>query len=205
LSVKTHMLLIEFSCTGKTRVGQKAFGKSKILDSDKEVLNLIRDRKKQTFGGIYEIYMRLEGPPAHTLIEEAENALVDRWIEESRSRIISVGPGIPLRSDKWKPLRAMSYVVCFKRPAEEIYESLTQGRQGIFRDCPEAANYDNWDIGVMVDENRLPFAREVAISKISDLLAEREKFYGDNDAEIIVDKWDNAKCKLKELKARFFS
>jgi shikimate kinase len=205
--MKTHMLLIGFSCTGKTRVGRCAFGKANILDSDKEVLSWIQDNKQQNFDHIYEIFMRLERSPALALIEEAENALVNRWIGESSTNIISIGPGIPLRPLNWKPLRAISWVVCFKRSPEAIYESLVERRQSIFLPCPEAEKCDNWDIGVMVDEHRQRFSREVAISKISELLANRERCYGDNDAEIVInntDAWDSATRKLKELRAGFF-
>ncbi len=202
--MRTHLLLTGFSCTGKTSVAREAFGEQNVIDSDGEMLKWVEENKQKRFDKIYEIFIRLGRGAALALIEEAENALVDKWVEEASSRIISIGPGIPLRRDKWENLRAISYVVCFKRPAEAIYDGLAKRREAIFRCCPEAANCDNWDIGVMVGENKQPFAREVAISKIQDLLAERSQFYGDNDTEIDIDTLENAKLKLRELKASVF-
>ena len=50
--MKTHFLLIGFSCTGKTSLGKQAFGEE-VLDSDDELLKWICKEKHQYFNHIY--------------------------------------------------------------------------------------------------------------------------------------------------------
>jgi len=80
--VKKHFLLIGFSCTGKTSLGTQVFGED-ILDSDKELRQWIENKEGQPFAHVYEVYMKLGRKPALAVIEEAENALIDRWIGDT--------------------------------------------------------------------------------------------------------------------------
>jgi shikimate kinase len=200
--MKTHFLLTGFSCTGKTSLGKQAFGED-VLDSDDEVLKWICKEQHQYFTHIYEIYMRDKDPqPATDLIQEAEEALIGSWAGDTSRKIISLGPGFPLRRN-WKQLRDNSYVVLFRRSsAHGIYDSMTKRRENTFKACPKAKGYDNWDIDVMVDKDGKEFSKEVAVSKIQKLLDERESYYRDNDAEVVT---DNALQKLMELKRAFWT
>ena len=127
LAMKTHLLLIGFSCTGKTSLGKKAFEEA-LLDSDDELLKWIENKEGQPFCHVYEIYMRPGRDRALRLIEEAEKALIDRWAGDTNRKIISLGPGFPLRGD-WKQLRDMSYVVLFRRSPQGIYDCMTERRK----------------------------------------------------------------------------
>ncbi|HEY1803915.1 MAG TPA: hypothetical protein VGG45_05495 [Terracidiphilus sp.] len=197
--MKTHFLLIGFSCTGKTSLGKKAFGE--VIDSDDVVRAWIEDKEKQRFDHVYEIYIRLGRTRALSLIEEVEKALIDKWANDTSPKTISLGPGFPLRKN-WARLRAISYVVLFRRSPQGIYDSLMERREKTFECCPEAKGHDNWDVDVIVDANRTEFTKEVAISNIQRLLDERESVYRDHDAEVVT---DNALQKLKELANAFKS
>ena len=80
-----------------------------------------------------------------------------------------------------------------------IYDSLKERRDVLFTQCPEAKLHDNWDVGVMVDEQRTEYPPQVAVSNISGVLAEREHYYRDNDAEVNTDDWRQAKIKLRDI------
>lgn len=138
---------------------------------------------------------------ALALIAEAEKALIYEWATDVKPKIISLGPGFPMHTN-WPRLRAVSYVVLFRRSAEGIYQDLIKRRNKIFEKCPEARNCDNWDVDVIVDEKRQLYLPEEAIAKIKELLANREQFYGDNDQEICTDDWNQAIRELKEIKKR---
>ena len=200
--MKTHLLLIGFSCTGKTSLGQKAFGEDAILDSDDELLKWIGNKKNLSFAHVYEIYMKLGRGPALSIIEEAEDALIDGWTNENSRKIISLGPGFPLRKH-WPRLREMSYVVLFRKSPAHIYRHMKERRSNTFICCPEAKTYDNWDIGVIVDEHQREFSQEDAIDNIRKLLLEREQFYRNNDTDIDTDDQERAIQRLKELKTDF--
>lgn len=199
--MKTHFLLTGFSCTGKTSLGKQAFGEE-ILDSDVEVRKWVGDKEKQQFDHVYEIYMKLGRERALSLIEEAEKALIAIWAGDTSRKIISLGPGFPLRHN-WKQLRDISYVVLFRRSSPQgIYDSMTKRRKDIFKGCPKAKEYDNWDVDVIVDKDGEEFSKEVAVSNIQKLLDERESYYRDYDSELVT---DNALQKLMELKSAFWS
>lgn len=195
----THLLLIGFSCTGKTYLGRKAFGET-VIDSDDEVREWIGHKENQEFENVYKIYMRLGRERAINLIEEAENALIQRWANDTQGRVISLGPGVPLRA-RWKQLRDVSFVVLLSTSPDRIYERMRQRRDRIFNCCPKAREFDNWDVGVIVDENRQEFPKEVAVSKIEKLLTTRAS-YRDHDTEIDTDD-GNALAKLMEVKKTF--
>lgn len=197
MAKKTHCLLIGFSCTGKTFLGRKAFGRE-ILDSDDELLNWICREKHQYFKHVYEIYMKLDRDPAISLITEAEEALIAEWAHDTTRKTISLGPGFPLR-DNWESLRKISYVILFRSSPQSIYDHLAARRDEIFKCCPEAEKIDNWDFDVMRDKDRL-FSKDEAVSHIQNLLSERESKYRDNDAEIVT---DSALQKLLELANAF--
>jgi shikimate kinase len=198
--MKTHFLLIGFSCTGKTSLGGEAFP-GEIIDSDKELLKWIGQKEGQPFSHVYEIYMKLGRDPALSRIIEAEEALIDKWASDTSPKIISLGPGFPLRKN-WARLHAISFVVLFRRSPQGIYDSLMKRREKIFECCPEAKKHDNWDVGVIVDEYKREFSKEVAISNIQSILDERESVYRYHDAEVVT---DNALQKLKELASAFKS
>jgi shikimate kinase len=200
--MKTHLLLIGFSCTGKTSVGREAFGEGTVLDSDDELLKWIGNKEGQRFDHVYEVFMRLGRDSALRQIEEAEKALVDTWSRDATRKIISLGPGFPLR-DNWARLRAISHVVLFRRSPDKIYESLKGRRKEIFDSCPSAKEHDNWDIGVIVDKRRREFTQENAISKIRQLLNERERYYQDNDTEVDTNNRDDALQNLTLVQIRF--
>jgi hypothetical protein len=92
-----------------------------VLDSDDELLEVNKE-KTEYFHHIYEIYMKLGRTGAIALIEEAEKALIAKWAADSRKMIISLGPSFPLR-DNWQQLRAISYVVLFRKiPSEHLQQ-----------------------------------------------------------------------------------
>jgi shikimate kinase len=200
--MKTHLLLIGFSCTGKTYLGKKAFGEDTVTDSDDEVRKWVENKENQRFDHVYEIFMRLGRQRALSLIGEAEKALIDAWADDTNQKVISLGPGFPLH-ENWGRLRANSQVVLLRKSPDGIYEGMRARREKIFECCPEAKRHDNWDIGVMVGEDGKEFPKEVAVSNIENLLNEREIFYK-HDAKIITDNYD-ALDKLIELKNAFCS
>jgi shikimate kinase len=63
--------------------------------------------------------------------------------------------------------------------------------------------YDNWDVGVIVDEHQREFSQTNAISNIQQLLNERERYYKDNDTEVDTNNQADALQKLRELKSAF--
>jgi shikimate kinase len=67
--MKKHLLLIGFSCTGKTSLGKQVFGDGFIIDSDIEVLKWIENETGESFAHIYEVYMNRERDSAIALIE----------------------------------------------------------------------------------------------------------------------------------------
>ena len=200
--MKTHLLLIGFSCAGKTYLGKKAFGEDTVIDSDDEVRTWIGNKENQRFDHVYEIYIRLGRPRALTLIEEAERTLINAWADDTNRKVISLGPGFPLR-ENWERLRAISQVVLLRKSPDGIYERMRDRRKKIFECCPEAKGHDNWDIGVIVDQDGKEFPKEVAVSNIEKLLNDREIYYK-HDAEIVTDS-NNALDKLIELKNAFCS
>jgi shikimate kinase len=181
-----HFLLIGFSCTGKTHLGEQAFGKETVIDSDKEVWRWVANKENQQFDHIYEIYMRLGRDRALSLIKEAEKALIDKWADDTSRKVISLGPGFPLHvrggpsgcgHEHWERLRAKSDVVLLSKSVDGIYDGMKKRREKIFEACPEAKKHDNWDVGVMVDGDRTEFSKDDAVSKIEQLLKDREVFY----------------------------
>jgi shikimate kinase len=184
---KRHFLLIGFSCTGKTALAKRAFGAASVMDSDDELLKWVHDKKGERHAHIFQIYMSHGRNQALNVIEEAEKALIGQWAQDETPKIISLGPGFPLHKDEWKKLREVSFVVLLRRSPQEIYESLKQRRTQIFEDCPQAKKHDNWDVGVMVDEQSREYAPWKAVEKIEKLLEQRELDYSDNDGEICTD------------------
>ncbi len=193
--------MIGFSCTGKTSLGTQVFGED-ILDSDKELRQWIGNKEGQPFAHVYEIFMKLGRKRALAVIQGAENALIDRWAGDTRRLIISLGPGFPFR-DNWVRLRAISKVVLFRKSPQGIYSGMKERREKIFADCPEAKSHDNWDVGVIVDDNRTELSQEVAIMNIQRLLDERENYYRDNDGVVETDNRNAALRELKKLKTAF--
>src|SRR5271157_1378070 len=86
-----HLLLTGFSCTGKTSLGQEAFGQ--VVDSDKALLEWISQSRNKHYRTVYGIFMDIGRQAALDRITEAEEALIDQWADEAAPRIISLGPG----------------------------------------------------------------------------------------------------------------
>ncbi len=193
-----HLLLTGFSCTGKTFLGKRAFESDAIVDSDDAVLDWIAKKTGNCFDHIYELFMNLGREKALTLIAEGEKALIAKWADDPTPKIISLGPGFPLHSN-WQQLRKVSRVVLLRRPAEDIYERFLSRRSSIFNECPSAKDHDNWDIGVIVDEHRTEYPREVAIKNIEHLLTEREQRYSDNDLDLNTEDTESAAKELRAL------
>lgn len=57
--MKKHLLLIGFSCTGKTSLGKRAFANASIVDSDDELLDWIAKTTGNRFNHIYELFMNI--------------------------------------------------------------------------------------------------------------------------------------------------
>lgn len=193
------MLFIGFSCTGKTSISKKVFGIQSIQDSDDEVRRWIEDSQFKKFDNIFKIYMHLGRDEANRLIEMAEEALINNWANDDTKRIISLGPGFPFRNN-WIQLRKQSYVVLLRRSPEMIYTSLKKRRDDIFKAFPEAKEYDNWDVDVLVDNHKREFSQRDAIMNIKNLITQREEFYRDNDKEICTDKVEIAIKSFESLK-----
>ena len=200
--MKKHLLLTGFSCTGKTSIGEKAFGAGLVLDSDIELRQWISDATGENYNHIFEIFISLGRSEALKQITHAEEALIDIWANDSHGMIISLGPGFPLRQN-WVNLRRVSYVVLFRRTPENIYESLKKRRASIFKEFPEAKKHDNWDIDVIVDGQRNEFSSEVAIQKIRGHLAQRERYYKNNDEELSTEDRAVTIKRLQALKVFF--
>lgn len=190
--------MIGFSCTGKTSLGSSVFQDSRIIDSDDEILKWIKKNTHKRYDHIYEIYLSNGRDQAIKLIEKAEEALIAKWANDRRQLIISLGPGFPFRSG-WQHLRAVSNVILFNRSPQGIYQSLKERRERVFKQCPEAKNFDNWDVGVMVDEHCNEYPQQVAVSKITRLIDDRKQYYMDNDVEINTDDWERAKIELRTI------
>jgi shikimate kinase len=205
-NVKRHLLFIGFSCTGKTSLGRKVFD-ARVIDSDDQILTWISVAGGGEFDNIYKLYITHGRKAAIEWITKAEEALIGIWSDNANPMIISLGPGFPLRNN-WSQLRVVSHVVLFRRSPENIYQSFidrregTPEKKGIFQVCPDAKNFDSWDVGVIVDEQRRKYFRDEAIENIKRIVAERENFYGDHDLEIRTDELD-AIAKLKEIKLKF--
>ena len=197
-TMKKHLLLTGFSCTGKTTLGKLAFANASIVDSDDALLELIAESTGNHCNHIYEVFMSFGRKQALGLIAEAEQALIANWAADAIPKIISLGPGFPLHNN-WAQLRNVSQVVLLRRPAEAIYEGFMSRRKHIFNACPEAKGHDNWDIGVIVDEHRTEFPRDIAIHNIERLLAERESYYCDNDLDLDTEDQVSASEKLNAL------
>ncbi len=202
--LKKHLLLIGFSCTGKTTLAKRVFEKDMILDSDGEVRRLVEINQGKEFKHIYRIYMELGHAKANQLIEQSEKDLINRWVTDRKKKVLSLGPGFPLR-DNWKDLRCKNYVVLLRRSPDGIYEGFKKRRENTFNECPQAKDYDNWDVNVLVDDQRKEFPRDRAIMNIKGLLEERENFYEDNDEEIYTDDQDEAIQKLITVKEKLIS
>jgi len=196
--VTKHLLLIGFSCTGKTGLGRSVFGDERIIDSDDSILAWIGRAKGTKVDHIYELYMSAGREQATHWIEEAEEALIDTWAADSQKKIISLGPGFPLRVN-WSRLRAAGEVVLFRLDPDAIYDRLTARRDAIFAECPEAAKHDTWDVGVMVDENRNKYSRADAVANITRLLTEREGYYKNADHEMSTENKIEAERKLRDI------
>ena len=211
--MKKHLLLIGFSCTGKTSLGRKAFGSEQIIDSDRELRRWLWTKKKKKYCHVYEIFMdgdisdRIKlHEDANDLIIEGEQALIKNWTHDKQHKIISLGPGFPLR-DNWDKLRSIGHVVLFRRSALGIYESLIVRRRDIFEECPEAEQYDNWDVDVIVNKRGEEYSRAEAISNIERHISAREPYYSDNSDnrtnydEVCTDDKEEALNTLKRIRA----
>jgi shikimate kinase len=195
--MKTHLLLIGFSCTGKTYLGEQVF--PAVIDSDNEVLKWVSSKENQRFDHIYEIFMGLGRDRALSLIGEAERALIERWADDPSRMVISLGPGFPLH-ENWARLRSIGNVLLLSKSPDSIYDYLKRRREKIFGSCPNAKEHDSWDVGVMVDAHRTEISRDEAISTIKKLLIERQSKYGDNEAEIYTNNETEALRQLTEWK-----
>jgi shikimate kinase len=202
--VKKHLLLIGFSCTGKTSLGGLAFPNANVIDSDREILRWIERTRQKKYDHLYEVYMGSGREQAISMIKQAEEALIADWADDEGPKIISIGPGFPLRQN-WSRLRAVSNVVLFRRSAQGIYESLKGRREEIFKQRPDAKLHDNWDVGVMVDERRVEYTPQVAVTRIVGLLAEREPSYKDCDEEVNTDDREQAKIQLLAIWKKIFA
>lgn len=202
--MKKHFLLIGFSCTGKTSLGRLVFQDSKVevIDSDKKLFEWIERNRQKKYDHIYKIYMDIGREQAISLIEQAEEALIAEWADDRLPKVISLGPGFPLRKN-WSRLRMVSNVVLLRQSPQEIYKGLKKRREKIFKECPDAKRHDNWDVGVMVDEDGTEYKPQEAINKIADLLDEREQYYKDHDEEVNTDNFDQAKTHLEDIWKKF--
>ncbi len=192
------LLLIGFSCTGKTTLAKAAFPNDQLVDSDDAVCQWVARHTDEPLTHIYEIYMQFGRDRALELIERAETALIHQWAIDGGSVIISLGPGFPLR-ENWGELRQKSKVALFRLPAPDIYERLCRRRQEIFSQCPAAMEHDNWDVDVVVDRHGQLLPQATAIASIERLLEEREPFYSDNNVELDTTDRDAALCTLQAL------
>ncbi len=208
--MKKHFLLIGFSCTRKTSLCRSIFEGSEVevidsevevIDSDDAMLEWIKRTRQKKYNHIYEIYMDLGRKQAISLIEQAEEALIVKWADDKTPKVISLGPGFPIRKN-WPLLRAVSNVVLLRRSPQGIYDGLKDRREDTFEKCPDAKGHDNWDVGVMVDKNGTEYDRQEAINKIAELLAEREQYYKDRDEEVYTDDFNQAKNQLQAFLKR---
>ncbi len=199
--MKKHLLLIGFSCTGKTSLARRAFERAEIVDSDDEICKGIGKQNRRKFSHIFEIYMALGRQAANNLIERSEESLIVDWAADTSYRVISLGPGFPLRRN-WQSLRKVSCVILYHRSAEGIYTSLVERRKQVFEECPKAKEHDNWDVGVIVDERRQEYTRETAVANIERILCERERFYSDCDERLCTDDREAATKALLAIKVK---
>ena len=195
--MKGQILLIGFSCTGKTYLSRKAL-EGKSIDSDILVRERVGKKLGRQFDHIYKFYIEIGRVKANQEIEQAETSIIADLIEDSNYKIISLGPGFPLRPN-WPILRDKSSVILFKRSAKGIYDGFIKRRSKIFQACSKARESDNWDVRIIVDENRKEYPREQAIKNIKRTIKERERGYNDNDFIIDTDDQEAAIEKLREF------
>ena len=66
-----------------------------------------------------------------------------------------------------------------------------------------ARQHDNWDVDVIVDNQRGEYPRENAIRNIQKRLDERTAAYGNNDDVLVTDDRDAAIKKLTAIRSAF--
>ena len=173
--MKKHLLLIGFSCTGKTSLAKRAFKEVEIVDSDDQICRQVGKQTHGQYNHIFDIFVALGRGTALGLIEKVEESLIAEWAGDTTYRIMSLGLGFPLRKN-WLSLRKVGFVIHCHRSAAGIYSSFVKRRKQVFDQCLKAKEYDSWDVGVIVNEHRQEYDRETAIANIERMLRYRERF-----------------------------
>lgn len=117
--MKQNLILIGFMGAGKTSVGEacaKASGRM-LLDTDQ----LIEAEAGMSISDIFA----LQGEPA---FRQAETAVLERLLKETREAIISVGGGLPLLEQNRIILKQLGTVVFLKVKPETVLERLKGDR-----------------------------------------------------------------------------
>lgn len=148
-----NVILIGFMGCGKTTVGLKLSYRLRqsVIDTDKE----IEREEKRTISDIFatdgEAYFR-----------QRETACLEKMLQTTRDKIISVGGGLPMLEENRKLLKQIGKVFYLRAKPETIYQRLKYDttRPLLRGDNPEG--------------------------KITELMAKRASFY-EQTADVIID------------------
>ncbi len=148
-----NVILIGFMGCGKTTVGLKLSYRLRraVIDTDKE----IEREEKRSISDIFAA----DGEP---YFRDRETACLQRLLENTAERIISVGGGLPLREENRRLLHELGQVFYLRAGAETIYER------------------------VKSDTTRPLLQGDDPKAKIRALLRERDGFY-EAAADVIID------------------
>lgn len=138
------IVLMGFMGAGKTTLGKALAKDTKILFQDTDELIEKEQGKK-----ISEIFAE-EGEQA---FREMETRLLESLQGQQKSRILSIGGGMPLKQENRELLRKLGVVVYLKASKETILERVSK------------------------NQNRPLLAGEDLEEKVSRLMEEREKIY----------------------------
>ena len=108
-----NVILIGFMGSGKTTVGLRLSYRLRrtVIDTDKE----IEREEKRTISDIFAV-------DGEGYFRDKETVCLQKLLESTGSRIISVGGGLPLREENRRLLHELGQVFYLKASAETIYE-----------------------------------------------------------------------------------
>ncbi len=111
----SNIILIGFMGCGKSTVGIRLSYKMRCVleDTDKRI-------EKEQGKAISEIFSE----NGESYFRDLETACLEKLLSENTRRIISVGGGLPLRSENRKLLKQLGTVVYLKITPERVYERL---------------------------------------------------------------------------------
>lgn len=172
-----QIILIGFSTTGKSSLIKKI--KEDLpaclrisFDTDKAI-------SKDFNGSISNIFYQLGREKALSEISRRESQIIQELTYSQDNLIIAAGPGIPFHENfKNYLLIKKPHVILLENSPENIYENLKKRRKDLQKKLENPrSDFGIWDIGVMTDENNIEYDKETAVTKIVNLLKQRDPVY----------------------------